>query len=411
MKLCFTGPILDFSGFAHAARGMLRALHHSGVDLVARPITYDKADSGNGYEMEDWLKPLVEKPLEGIDMLLQCTTANIEAQPKPGVCNGLYTFFEFDRIPVTWARKVNEFDFIIVPCIHNAETLMRCGCQKPILVMTTAFDVSVYTQKREPLAVDGAKGRTVFYNICQLSAKKGLDLLLRSYYAAFADRPDDVLLVLKTYINMRDRRDERKQVINFINSIKQGCNLPIEKWPPVKVITGVMSDEDVQRLHAMGGVYVNSSRGEGFCLPAFEAMAHGNTVISSMTGGMREYVSPETALVFNAMPATVYDMAGHDSNLCNGVARWFEPSTAEMADIMRSYHLMRIGHDAGELNEENEGKWQQIQDRARAGEILTKQFDYQITGPKLKHQLDYAMDFWRKNGHVAFAGQDTNESA
>jgi hypothetical protein len=133
MKLLLVGPLLDFSGFAHASRNLLRALNESDIDLVARPLRYDRLDEGQEFTPPEWLDTLLKKDLQGVDMVLQITTSNNEAVPVPGVLNGLYTFFETDRLQPLWAQKANEFDFIIVPSRSNGETLLRSGVQKPIL--------------------------------------------------------------------------------------------------------------------------------------------------------------------------------------------------------------------------------------------------------------------------------------
>jgi hypothetical protein len=134
MKLLFTGPLLDFSGFAHASRNFLRALVQSGsLDVVARPLRYDQLDEGQSFDAPDWMNSVLKKDLQNVDMAIQMTTCNIEAVPVPGVLNGLYTFFETDRIQQSWAQKANEFDFLIVPSRSNGETLLRSGVNKPIL--------------------------------------------------------------------------------------------------------------------------------------------------------------------------------------------------------------------------------------------------------------------------------------
>jgi hypothetical protein len=128
MKLLYCGPVLDFSGFAHASRNLLRALIQSdNLDVVVRPLKYDALDEGQEFDTPDWMKPLLEKDLQNVDMALQITTCNVEAVPVPGIPNGLYTFFETDRIQPAWAAKANEFDFLIVPSKFNAHTLLNSG--------------------------------------------------------------------------------------------------------------------------------------------------------------------------------------------------------------------------------------------------------------------------------------------
>ena len=163
MKLLYTGPLLDFSGFAHASRNLLRALlQGENLDIVARPLKYDALDEGQDFEVPEWMAPLLEKDLQGVDMALQMTTCNVEAVPVPGIPNGLYTFLETDRVQAAWAQKANEFDFLIVPSKHNAHTLLNSGVRKPILVAGPPCDVDEYEKSYAPFEIENIDGRTVF---------------------------------------------------------------------------------------------------------------------------------------------------------------------------------------------------------------------------------------------------------
>lgn len=405
MRICFIAPLLGFSGFNRAAKHLLQGLHQAGADLVVRNLQYDVADPGSEFIPPQWMKTLMEKPLEGIDVVLQCTTANVEAEPKPGLLNILYSFFEYDRIPPTWTNKINQFHAVIVPCVANAQALARSGVNIPILVMPTPVDVLLYNRVWEPYEIPNSSGRTIFYNICQLSAKKGIDLLLRSYFAAFPDKPDEVLLVLKTYVNMQNRHGERAKLIEYINKVKQGCNLPLQKWPPVHLITSVTTDEDIQRMHSAGWVYVNSSRAEGHNYCLFDSMAHGNITISSAVGGMAQYVNQDNCLVVNAITQNVYGMDGHDPYLCNGTSRWFEPSTSEITETMRAVHLLRVGDQRGELTFEHLDKWAEIKKRAENARGIAARHDLTEIGPRLLRQIDIAYRSLKTGGAVLFEGE------
>ncbi len=319
MKLLFTGPLLDFSGFAHASRSVLRALNESDLELTARPLRYDKLDDGQEFTPDEWLSTLLKNDLQGVDMALQMTTSNVEAVPVPGVLNGLYSFFETDRLQPSWAQKANEFDFIIVPSRSNGETLLRSGVGKPILCAGPPCDIDEYTREYKPFEIEQAGDRTIFYNICQLSAKKGIDVLLRAYYAAFAGTPDEVLLVLKTYIQMENRHQDAENVKQYIANIRQRCRIPIPQHPPVLPLVYTMSDEEIHGLHVRGDAYVCSSRAEGWGLPVFDALSHGKTVISHNAGGLADFVNKDNTLLYQGMPTFFFDMPHPDQGLFPGV--------------------------------------------------------------------------------------------
>ena len=265
-KILIVAPFKDMSGFASAGRHLLHALQQNkDIEVVARAVTYDQLDVGQKFNVPSWLQEALTKDIQNIDCCIQVLTSNVEAQPIPGVFNILYTFLESDRLNGLWASKAQEFDMIMVPCKYNAETMLRSGISKPVIICPPPCDIDIYLKERQPYEIKNSNGRTIFYNICQLSGKKGIDVLLRSYFAAFAGCPDEVLLVLKTYINMQNRANDMQQVKNFIQQIKNGCRIPVPKLSPVLPIVHTVSEDEIHALHKAGHAYVNASRAEGWC--------------------------------------------------------------------------------------------------------------------------------------------------
>lgn len=409
MKICFTGPLQDHSGFASASRLFLRTLvfadQAKDIQFSARSLRYDQADLNCEYKTEPWLKEILENDLQNVDVLIQCTTCNIEAVPKPGILNILYTFFELDRIPPHWIAKANEFDFIIVPCRFNGQMLLNCGIQKPVLIMPPPCNSDTYDDFLNPIQpynIPNASNRTIFYNICQLSPKKGIDLLLRAYFAAFADMPDDVLLILKTYVNMVDRRNDLEMVKNFINQVKQGCQIPVQKLPPVLPIVNILSENDIYALHKRGDCYINSSRGEGWNIPLFDAMSFGRSVITNIYGAHEDYVNNDNALIYGGTVSHVYSAPHPEPYLYTGVSRWFEPSTTMMSDLMRNFHLLKRGSDNNSLNEENKKVWEKILNMRVAGQELANRFDYRRVGETVISHIIAGYKSWIESGKVNF---------
>ena len=406
MKLLFTGPLLDFSGFATASRYFLRALTQGNIDVVARPLRYDQLDEGQKFETPGWMKPLLTKDLQEIDMAIQMTTCNVEAVPVPGILNGLYTFFETDRIQPLWAQKANEFDFLIVPSRSNGETLLRSGVTKPILCAGPPCDMETYEKTYEPFHIDNADNRTVFYNVCQLSTKKGIDVLLRAYYAAFAAMPDDVLLVLKTYVNMAGRQNDLEMVKQYIQTIKTRCRIPVQKLPPVLPVIYTMTDDEIHGLHRRGDAYVCSSRAEGWGLPVFDALAHGNTVISHAAGGLGDFVNKDNTIIYDGTPSFFYDMPHPDPGLFTGLEQCFEPSPAQLALNMRHFHLLRKGNNEGTLNEQNANEWESVLQRRQNAKLVGQKFDYRVVAPKILEQLHALHESWKETGVAIYSPEE-----
>jgi hypothetical protein len=403
MKLLFTGPLLDFSGFATASRIFLRTLlQDETIDVTARALKYDQLDAGQQFKPKSWLTQALEKDLQGVDMAIQMTTCNVEAVPIPGILNGLYTFLESSHVQVSWASKANEFDFLMVPSKANATALLNSGVTKPIIICGLPCDLDDYSKVYTPFHIEHASDRTVFYNICQLSSKKGIDALLRAYHAAFWDRPDEVLLVLKTYINMQNRSQDLALVKQYIQEIRQRCRIPAERYPPVLPLVYTMTDDEIHGLHTRGDAYVCSSRAEGWGVPVFDALAHGKTVISNQGGGLSEFVMQDNALVYGGMPTYFFDIPHQDPGLFTGLEQCFEPCIPEMGLMMRNFHMLRRGSVANQLDENNQKQWESVLIRRENARLVANKHDYRhvwgiITGP-----LHNMLKMWKETGAIKF---------
>ena len=213
---------------------------------------------------------------------------------------------ETTRAPDYWIQRLNEFDGVITFCDTSVNAFKSCGLNVPIFKIPHSFDMKHYAINNNyvinPKIQEAVKNKFVFYNISQLSTKKGIDILLRSYFGQFYNKKD-VILILKTYINMHGRDGEREQIQSYINGVKSAMRLPLEGYPPVLLITNILTDKEVAGLHKISNCYVASSRGEGWCLPAFEALAYGNKLITTPWGGMKEYsITPNIEFTSGFMP-------------------------------------------------------------------------------------------------------------
>lgn len=412
MKLLFVGPIQDFSGFATASRHLLQSLlQDERLEVVTRPLKYDQLDPGQTFEIPDWMQAPLQRDLQNVDIAVQMTTCNIEAVPVPGVLNILYTFLESDRVQGSWAQKANEFDILMVPCKDNAEALMRSGVTKAIMVCPPPCDKDEYAKEYESFSTQlDLSGRTVFYNICQLSAKKGIDVLLRAYFAAFCDAPNDVVLVLKTYINMGTRSSDLEQVKQYINTVKQGCRIPVQELPPVLPLVYTMSDDEIHGLHKRGDCYVCSSRAEGWGIPVFDALSHGNSVISHTAGGLGAFVNEGNTITYGGTSSLFFNMNHPDPGLFTGVEQCFEPSPAELAFCMRRYHLLRKGNEDGVLDESNNKEWQSVLHRIQNAKQLSELLDYRVTHDRIVGKIFEAYDSWKTSGVVKFQREEVDEN-
>lgn len=342
-RILYIAPVRDFSGYAAAARGYINALHRAGADVVVRAIRYDRADAGSEYKVTDLEKQLLSKPLENIDVVVQHTTPN-ELRPVAGKVNIAIVAWETDRIPEYWAKKLNQFDSVITFCDTSVQAFKNSGVTVPVVKIPHTFDIPSYTldgvdKIDSPSAPEFFKDKFIFYNISQLSTKKGIDLLLRAYLTEFHGKDKDrVMLVLKTYIDMSNRGSERERIKAFVASVKNGLRLPSDGYPPIMVISNTLSDEQIKKIHRTGDAYVCSSRAEGWCIPAFEALAYGKKLVTTTWGGMGEFALTDGRRNLFEVEYSLEPLVGQqhgDPELYTARDKIAEPSVRSMMFEMR----------------------------------------------------------------------------
>lgn len=397
MKILMTGPFKDFSGYAHAGRNFAHALHNAGCDVVLRHIKYDDYK----YEPTELESQLFEKPIRDCDIVFQMTTPN-EIRYVPNKMNIAFLFWETTRIPKYWVDQLNLMDMVIVPCRFNAAVLTNCGVRKPVCVCHPVFDTSVYNKDYQKLDIPELKDKVVYYNICQFTAKKGIDVLLKSYFRAFVDIPDEPILVLKVYINMVNRQNEINYVKHTINQVKQGMALPTNQWPPVYIITEVMSDEDIYRLHKTGDVYVSSSRGEGWGVPQFESMAMGNVLVSHSWGGLNDFVNRDNAIVYGGMQEIVFNQNHPDPFLYTAMEEWFAPNDQQMMVSLRAVHEVLMGRESRHFTKDF------IEDIKKRAISDTRKFDINVGGPRILQEVKKCYESWKSYGEVRYSTDEVN---
>lgn len=390
MKILYIAPFRDFSGYATASRGYLRALDQAGADLVARAIRYDQADPGSTYKVTDREQELLSRPLNNVDVIIQHTTPN-ECRLLPSVdgkTNIAVVAWETTRIPGYWAERLNKFDAVITFCAASERAFRDSGVTVPIYKVPHTFDIGGYDLTDvEPIssssAPDFLSKRFVFYNISQFAAKKGIDALLRAYFGEFHGQQEDVVLMLKTYIGMVGRQNEQEKLRAYVDSVKQGMRLPPDGYPPVMIVTKTLSEKQMKKLHRTGDAYVCSSRGEGWCIPAFDALAYGNKLITTLWGGMgefamtSEYPNGHSTVKEEYARDNVYPVAysleplvgqqHNDPELYTSFDKVAEPSVSSLMAMMRQAYVDRdVDCDAPDLME----------------------FDHSTVGPEMLQVID-----------------------
>lgn len=187
--------------------------------------------------------------------------------------------YEANDIPSYLIDKMNEADEVIAVCEHNKNVFLNAGLKKPISVCNQGIDLEVFKYNEHP-----RKDKLKFLWLGQTSIRKGWDIVTEAFDKAFNDMKD-VSLYIKT------SGKSKKELLKIRDNVTFDSR--------------DLSQADILDLYKDHHIFVFPSRGEGTGLPVLEAMASGLICLATPTHGMKDFVTPETAipLEYEMIPA------------------------------------------------------------------------------------------------------------
>lgn len=215
--------------------------------------------------------------------------------------------FETTRIPGSWVPKINTFDALFVPCRQNIQMMQDSGVKIPVELIHWGVDPN----KFYPLE----RNNTVFtFGIMgALSVRKGIDILVDAFVAAFPRHLKDVKLIVKTSYN----------VYPFM-----------VKDPRIEVqMTPVSHQELLDNFVRKIDCFVFPTRGEGAGLPPLEMAATGVPTIVTGWSGPADYMCDAMgwSLDYTMEPAENFSKMVYKENC--GV--WAKPKIDDLVEKMR----------------------------------------------------------------------------
>jgi glycosyltransferase involved in cell wall biosynthesis len=321
MKIAVTGFMLDPTGLGESARRLVAALQTVGADVSAGPILTDGGGQLPSHPVVERLlaQPRPEEP--DVNLIIAAATdfpgLRIPAKRTVG-----YTFWETDRVHDKVAAGAATVDRLLVASHQNLQAFYSTGIRPWLVPLPALPPLEV-----APLEIEEVT--FVFYGIASWQERKNPTGLLVSYLTSFGE-DDEVLLILK--VSNRDSVLAHREIARLHKALNLGYN------PPVKILAGQWSDQQIASLHARGDCYVSLSRGEACGLPMLDALAWGNRVISTDWGGQNEFLhgTGSAMLVPYHMVPVVQDY-----HYLSGHQRWAEPDLLEASALMQTASCVR----------------------------------------------------------------------
>jgi glycosyltransferase involved in cell wall biosynthesis len=291
MKILYIGHYKENSGWSKAAIDYILALDSIGLDVVCRNV---KLTSVEGIVPKRILE-LETKPLTNIEYCIQHVLPHHLVQTQKFKKNVAFFAGETDSIKhLKWFENLKNMDEVWVPNSSYKSTLESDGISKVRCVPHT-FDLNVYKKPHKTIDFGKYNNHFKFYSILELNDRKNIGSLLRCYYSEFT-RDDNVILMLKLKKPGVKQEDLYKFVQSYCDNIKSQLRIfkDKNKYPQELIIVNEFSEEEILALHNTCDCFVEFSHGEGWCIPAFEAMCFGKTPICSKEGGPLDYIGDDT---------------------------------------------------------------------------------------------------------------------
>jgi len=371
MKVLYIGHYKEGSGWSQAAQDYILALDSVGVDVVPRPVKLHN----NWPEIPERITELEQKSSKGAGICIQHVLPHF-MDFNGGFKKNIGLFVtETSSIKYSgWPSRLNTMDELWVPNNEMVDVCINSDVKNiPVKIVPHAANMERFDTIVKQLDIPEAKGKFVFYFIGEYNRRKRMSALIQAYIKTFSIH-DDVLLVLKTNKPDMDAEELAQVVANEVQTLQEHSRKfsNSNMHAPVSIVTNRLSDEEIMQLHTLGDCFVVSSFGEAWCIPAFDAMAMGNLVVSSDIGGMRDFLENNGLMVDGQLEPVINPDAIFDDMLtCR--EEWFQCSVSHLAEQMNTAFTMSK-------------KERKV--ITTLGKKQAKKYSYKVIGNKMKELLN-----------------------
>jgi glycosyltransferase involved in cell wall biosynthesis len=196
----------------------------------------------------------------------------------------MYQPWEFGVVPASWVDPIRRrVDEVWTPSDYARQAYIAAGVAPELVhVVPNGVDLERFSPDGPARELPTGKG-TIFLFVGGTTYRKGIDLLLEAYGRAFTAADDVCLAVKGVGANTSYRGQTAEEMIRQFRALPDA--------PELLFLDEDVPFEQVPDLFRAADVVVQAYRGEGFCLPALEALACGKPVIVTGAGPTDEFVT------------------------------------------------------------------------------------------------------------------------
>ncbi len=367
LRVRWEGAFFEWHSLAHVNRELCLGLSHQNVELSLVPVAPSHFDPGQephfkplaslafaplagpaDVHVRHFFPPRLNRPEEGRFVLIQPWEYGFLPlewiEPIRHNVDEVWCYSEYVRA-VYRDSGISEDKLQVVPLGVNIEVfhphaLPYVFTDEPGAPRFLARAPWTPVQKgkgSDEAGEERAKQPFIFLFAGGTLHRKGIDILLDAYLKAFSAY-DDVCLVIKDTgtQTVYQGQNQREPILELVEG---------ETRPPIIYIEDDLSSHQLAGLYATADCLVQPYRGEGFCLPALEAMACGCPVMVPEGGPTDDFVDESVGWRLPAahqpfgVGADGKGRIGHWE--CAGPTWMFEVTVDDLARQMRRVHQDR----------------------------------------------------------------------
>jgi hypothetical protein len=273
VKVLFISHSNESSGFSYSGHAYIKALLSAGIDVVCRHIKLNNLNP----EVPDFIKECEAKSVKGCTHVIQYVLPHFMSYVA-GVKNIGICMYDLSSLKYCgWDRHLNCMDEVWIP---EPWTPFLDEITQPTKYVPIPCDSSVYQRNYDLTKIPNVKGTCIFYTIADLCSRKNIRDFLIAFHTEFHSN-EPVSIVIKSGSLDMSPQQTAQLISDNINQIKSDLKLyrRLEDYKQELLITDKIPFESICKIHNESYCFVNTSHGEGFSMPTFDAWAFGNNVI------------------------------------------------------------------------------------------------------------------------------------
>jgi|10_taG_2_1085330.scaffolds.fasta_scaffold05407_4 glycosyltransferase involved in cell wall biosynthesis len=288
-KVLFVGHYREQSGWGNAAQDYILAMDRAGVDVVPRPIKLNNVQA----KVHPRILALERnRSPQDCDVCIQNVLPHFmkydgRFKKNIGIC-----FTETTERGISdWHDHMELMDEIWAP---NNDMPAQSNLNVPVYPIGVPCNPSKYHNEYPdiPQLSQETMGNYVFYYIGEFSRKKNITSILRAFHSEF-DFDEPVSLVLKCNKFGVDHTQLAEEIAGNCTKVKENLKKysDLNRYKKEITITQYLQEDQIMSLHNQFDCFVTTSFGEGWCVPAFDALSMGNMVLAPNFGGPTDYLN------------------------------------------------------------------------------------------------------------------------